>query len=298
DDESYKLTWRGHSVRNVAEATAYLKDSAFKVGYHLMPGLPGSDAEKDLRLMRKVFEDPAFKPDMVKIYPCLVIEGTKLYELWEHGKFHALTSVQAAKLIAKMKEFIPPWVRVMRIQRDIPAPVITAGVKKSNLRQLVQEELERNGTVCRCIRCREAGVLKTRFGKETDLADFRLFTQNYGASAGTEVFISFESPRQEVLGGFCRLRVPAHPFRKEIDSSTGLIRELHVYGEALGLGTHKEKAVQHRGIGKKLMLEAERVAREEFDLKKMAVISGLGVKEYYRGNFGYSPKGPYEWKLL
>jgi elongator complex protein 3 len=296
DDKIYSLIKRGHSVKAVSDSTKLLKDSAFKVCFHLMPGLPGSSFSKDISNFKKVFSDPSFKPDMVKIYPCLVMPNTKLYDLWKKGEFNPLSSKDAIQLVSKVKEIVPPWVRIMRVQRDIPANLIACGVKKSNLRELVLNEMQKNEKFCNCIRCREAGVQKS-LGKKFDLNKFKLSVQEYDASDGTEFFISYESPKKDILAGFCRLRIPANPFRKEITDSSALLRELHVYGEALELGARKNEAVQHKGIGKMLLNEAERIAKDELEKKELIVISGLGVKEYYKKQ-GYRTKGCYVAKKL
>ncbi|MFH1588326.1 MAG: tRNA uridine(34) 5-carboxymethylaminomethyl modification radical SAM/GNAT enzyme Elp3 [Candidatus Diapherotrites archaeon] len=296
NDKVYELNKRGHKVEDVINATQLLKDSAFKVGYHLIPGLYGATEKDDLNSFKQVFFDENFKPDMIKIYPCLVIKGTKLYDLYRQGKYFPLENEKAVKLISKIKETVPPWIRVMRIQRDIPANVIEAGVTKSNLRQLIEKEMHSKGKKCLCIRCRESGIQK-RKGKEFDLNEFELFVEKYNASKGKEFFISFESKDKKILAGFARLRFPFNPFRKEISAETALIRELHVFGEALDLGKRKDSAAQHKGIGKKLISKAEEIA-EEHGMKRMAIISGLGVKEYYRKNFNYKSFGEYVFKKL
>jgi len=295
DDVIYKKINRGHSVKDVVDSTQLLKDSAFKVLYHLMPGLPGSSYKKDLKNFRKIFSNPKFKPDMVKFYPCLVIKGTKLYDEWKKGNYVPLDELKAAKMLAEIKSEIPKWVRVMRVNRDIPSTVISAGVMKTNLRQLVEEELHKQGKKCNCIRCREVG-LQSRFEKTADVSDAKLCEEFYEASNGEEAFVSFES--KDSLFGFLRLRNPAKPFMKEISPRTALIRELHVYGKALPLGEKSAESSQHQGIGKELMVEAEQLAKEKFDAKKIVIISGLGVKEYYSKNFGYKKEGPYMSKKI
>lgn len=294
-DVIYKLINRGHTVEDVISATERLKDSAFKVLYHLMPGLLGSTYKSDLKNFKSIFTNPSFMPDMVKFYPCLVIKGTKLYDEWKKGNFSPMEEVEATKLLAEIKSEIPPWVRVMRVNRDIPSTVISAGVKKTNLRQLVESELEKNGKNCNCIRCRESG-LRERDNKEVDVSKAKICTEFYSASNGEEAFISYESKNS--LFGFVRLRNPANPFLKEISSSTALIRELHVYGKALPVGKNDEDSVQHKGIGKMLLFEAERIAKERFDSNKMLIISGLGVKEYYKKNFDYKKEGSFMSKKI
>jgi elongator complex protein 3 len=260
----------------------------------MMPGLPGSTPEKDVESLRTVFKDPRFKPDMIKIYPTLVLEGTELYEMWKRGEYEPLDSERAAKVVADIKGLVPPWVRIQRIQRDIPAQLIQAGVTKSNLRQLARRELEQRGGKCRCIRCREAGhnILESL----EDLSP-ELRVLGYKASDGEEFFISQEDRTEDVLLGFLRLRVPSgDAFRPEVKRATAIVRELKVFGAALPLGEQKEEELQHKGLGKQLMEEAERLSRE-LGMRRILVNSGVGVREYYR-KMGYEPEGVYMGKGL
>ncbi len=294
DDEIYKIIKRGHSVLDVARSTEKLKDSALKVLYHLMPGLPGSNPRKDIKNFKKIFSDSSFKPDMVKFYPCLVMKNSPLYDDWKKGNFVPITEKQAVKVLLEVKSVVPKWVRIMRVNRDIPGDIISAGITKTNLRQTVQASMEKHGLKCNCIRCREAG-LQSR-SKEIDFSKAKMHSEFYEASKGEEAFISLES--EDSLFGFVRLRNPANPFLKNISSRTALIRELHVYGKALSLGGKDSLSTQHRGFGKELMQEAERIAKERFDANKIAVISGLGVREYYRKNFGYKTDEPFVSKKI
>jgi elongator complex protein 3 len=297
-DFVYKKIVRGHSVKDVVGATQRLKDSGFKVCYHLMPGLPGSSFDHDLEKLSEVFSNPDFSPDMVKIYPCLVIDKTPLHSLWKSGKFSPMNTEQASELISELKRVIPKWVRIMRIQRDIPADVIAAGVKHSNLRQFVEKKLKQKGIECNCIRCREAGLKQYKLNKQIDFNKVSLVREDYDASKGREIFLSFVDFSLNALIGFIRLRIPFDSFRKEIDSNTALIRELHVFGESVGVGSSPNSFdVQHKGFGKKLLVEAERIALEEFGKKKLVVISGIGVREYYFAQ-GYSRDGAFVSKLL
>lgn len=287
DDSIYCKINRGHTVKDVAEATALLKDSAFKVLYHVMPGLPGSDRKKDILAIRKIFAKEQFRPDMLKIYPTLCVEGTELYEMMKRGEYCPYTAEEAAELIAEMFRYIPKYVRVMRIQRDIPANLIADGVKKSNLREYVQMSLEKKGIRVKEIRSREAGL------KDADMADMETKEYAYRASSGREFFISFEN--NEAIAGFVRMRMPkGHIFRPEIDEETALIRELHVYGREERIGM--AGALQHTGIGKNLMKMAEEKAKE-LGCKKILVISGVGAREYYR-KIGYAKDGPYMSKTI
>jgi elongator complex protein 3 len=293
-DDVYSRIHRDHTVADVVEATQTMKDSALKVGYHMMLGLPGCDPTRDLEAFRMIFENPEFRPDMLKIYPCLVTPGTALYEDWKRGEYQPYLTEEAARLIVEIKKFIPPWVRVMRIQREIPADGIADGVKNGNLRQMVQEELLHRGVVCHCIRCREVGQQLMKNGAIPETDQIRLHRTPYDASGGKEIFISFEDSSQKVLVGYVRLRIPgADIHRPEIaDHNAAIIRELHVFGPTVPVGAKQESAFQHKGYGSRLIAEAERIAIDEYDRTKMVVISALGTKNYY-ARFGYEHDGPY-----
>jgi len=286
---------RGHGVAEIVRANQVLRDSAFKVGFHMMPHLPGADSELDLRGFKKLFDDPRFRPDYLKIYPTLVTEGTPLYRMWEAGEYQALSDEEAAELVAEIKAVLPKWVRLQRIQRDIPAHQIFAGVRKSNLRQLAEEKLREKGGKCRCIRCREVGHNSLK-GKRINEKDIELTTETYEACKGKEHFIAFEDLSADVLIGFTRLRFPAAPHREELQDSA-LIRELHVYGSMVPVGKGaKQKEWQHRGYGKELIERAEEIASES-GYGKLAIISGIGAREYYR-KLGYTLEGVYMSKTL
>jgi elongator complex protein 3 len=299
DDELYRLAGRTHTTADVKEATRVAKDAGLKIVYHLMPGMPGSNPTKDLEAFKQVFTDPAFKPDMLKIYPCLVIAGTKAYDWYREGVYKPYSTEEAANLIAEVKKTLPPWVRIMRVQRDIPAGLIMAGVDKSNLRQLVQQKLAEHNDRCGCIRCREVGHRTAADNVTPDLDKIQILTTRYQASEGKEIFISAEDPESNVLIGYLRLRVPsAKAHRPEIKAAaSAIVRELHVYGPLVPVGKHSAKAWQHKGYGSILLSEAERVAREDYDSKKLLVISALGTKQYYM-RFGYERDGVYVSKRL
>jgi len=299
DDTIYSLVGRKHTVKDVIEATRILKDAGLKIVYHMMPGLPGSDREKDLEAFRRIFSDPMFKPDMIKIYPCLVLKNTKIYDAYVRGEYIPYTSEDAADLTVEVKRIVPTWIRIMRIQRDIPAPLIVAGVKRSNLRQLIQQKLEAQSIRCRCIRCREVGHQTHPSNLTVDPEKVKILTTSYSASEGTELFISAENPENDVLIGYLRLRIPSCKVsRPEIKAAPcSIIRELHVYGSLVPVGKHMPKAWQHRGYGGILLAEAERLTRQDYSLKKILVISGLGTKQYYK-RFGYDYDGVYMSKVL
>jgi len=298
-DDVYAFVKRGHTVRDVEECFRVLKDSGFKIVAHLMPGLPGSSLERDLEMFKTLFKDERFKPDAIKIYPTLVIKGTELYEMWRSGRYRPYELEEYVELIASVKKLVPPWVRIQRIQRDIPATVIEAGPRKSNLRELVQARLAQEGARCRCIRCREVGHKMLKEGLEPDPGAIELIRYTEEASGGWDIFLSFEDTGKDILIGYIRLRIPSeHAHRPEVRSApSAIIRELHVYGPMAPVGTRRPGSWQHRGFGAELIAEAERVAQEEYDAKKVLILSALGVKRYY-ARFGYRPDGPYVSKLL
>ena len=293
-DDLYVKIKRGHTIADVIEANQLLRDSAIKVAMHMMPGL-FADEKQDLEMFKQLFSDDNFKPDMLKIYPCLVTEGSELYDLWKEGKYAPYTDEEAVELIVKVKKILPKWVRTMRIQRDIPSTLIEAGVKKSNLGELVYNRLEEDNINCQCIRCREIGHKKT--SREYTLDDFELFRETYTACEGIENFLSIEDVNEESIAGFLRLRFPSkNHFRKEITDKTALVRELHVYGNMIKIGDKNPKIGQHTGFGEKLLKEAETLAIEN-GKEDIAIISGIGSRNYYR-KFGYEKVGPYMMKKL
>ena len=289
---------RGHAVSDSIFATRIAKECGFKVCYHIMLGLLGSDEKKDIGTFLKIFEDPNFKPDMIKIYPTLTIKGTKLYDLWKRGDYEALDTKKATKLISQIKSFVPEWVRIQRIQRDVPLQHIDAGVEKSNLRQLVKNEMKKLNLECRCIRCREIGHKLLNKNIEIRNEDIQINCNYYNASGGDEVFISLENKDYDLLVGYLRLRNIINSHRHELQKNPcTIIRELKVLGREVGIGEKKDKAMQHKGFGKELIEEAERICLEEFDKKYLFVLSGIGVKNYYR-NLGFKDKGVYLRKTL
>ncbi len=292
----YKRIDRGHRIQDVVEANQTLRDSGIKVAMHMMPGLY-STPRSDLNMFKRLFTEPSFCPDMLKIYPCLVTEGSEFYEMWKRGEYEPYTSEQAVDLIVEVKKILPKWVRTMRIQRDIPATLIDAGVKKSNLGELVYNRLEEENIQCQCIRCREVGH-KRAHGIEPDYDNIELLRTDYDVTGGHEIFLSIEDPSNDIIIGFTRLRIPSkNTFRPEITPNSALIRELHVYGQMQKIGKNKENLWQHKGYGGRLLHEAERIAKEEYEKNKLLIISGIGVRDYYR-KLGYHKDGPYMSKFI
>ncbi|MGD9962870.1 MAG: tRNA uridine(34) 5-carboxymethylaminomethyl modification radical SAM/GNAT enzyme Elp3 [Thermoplasmata archaeon] len=289
DDEVLDGVRRGHHVLEVVEATRRAKDAGLKVCYHVMPGLPGSTREKDLRSFRLMFEDSRFRPDMLKIYPTLVVKGTELYERWVKGEYTPLSEDDGVALVAEMKTLVPPWVRILRIQRDIPAGLIEAGIRKGHLRELVAERMAGDGTACGCIRCREVGHRDVAASGGD--AEPVLRTLAYDSSGGVEEFISFELADTGSLVGYARLRVPGGE-----GADHAFVRELHVYGQMVPIDDAPGRNWQHRGYGEKLLEECERRATRA-GRSELRITSGVGAREYYR-SLGYARQGHYMAKSL
>ena len=288
DDDIYRLVKRGHKVEDVVKATARLRQSGFKVHYHWMPGLPGSTPEKDLELSQKLFTDERFRPDGLKLYPTMVVQGTELERWYQENRYQPYDTKTLINLMISIKSIVPKYVRISRVLRDIPAKFITAGCRDS-LRGVIKQRMKQKEIECKCIRCREYGH---RAQEGWKIGEPHLVRMDYEAAGGKEVFLSFEDGA-ETLFGLLRMRLQSKP-----GGNSALIRELHVYGPEVPLSGQREGAAQHKGLGKALLQEAERVAHEEFQVPRMIILSGVGAREYYRTEFGYRLQGDYMVKEL
>ncbi|KAI8833976.1 Elongator subunit [Chytriomyces hyalinus] len=291
-------TNRGHTVKAVCESFQLAKDAGYKVVAHMMPDLPNVGMERDMDQFREYFENPAFRSDGLKIYPTLVIRGTGLYELWRTGRYKNYTPEALIDLVARIFALVPPWTRIYRVQRDIPMPLVTSGVENGNLRELSLQRMKDLGTECRDVRTREVGIQDIHHQIQPD--EVELIRRDYTASGGWETFLSYEDPRQDILIGLLRLRkCSPSTFRKELTEcgQCSIVRELHVYGSIVPIHNRDPTSFQHQGFGTLLMEEAERIAREEHKSVKLAVISGVGTRHYYR-KLGYELDGPYMSKML
>jgi len=292
DDRIYRKIKRGHKVSDVIKATQLLKDAGFKVGYHMMPGLPGSNPKKDLEMFKKIFENENFRPDHIKIYPTQVIKGSELEKLFGKGKYSPYGERKLIDLIIKMKTIVPEYCRIMRIMREIPPSYLIAGTIHIDLRKVIKKKMMVEGKKCNCIRCREIGFIQRDSNNEID-RELRLKRIEYEASKGKEIFLQIVN-KDDVIFGLCRLRIPSKPFVPEINKKTMIIRELHVFGPQVKIG--KRGKIQHKGLGTWLMDEAEEIAKQ-MKMKKVAVISGIGVREYFR-KLGYKLEGNYMLKEI
>lgn len=296
DNKVLDLIIRGHSIEQSIAATKMLKEAGFKVDHHYMPDLPGSTPAKDLAMMEYVYSSPDLQPDQIKIYPCVVNEYAELNKWYEEGKYKPYSAKELLALLLKIKKITPPYIRINRLIRDIPEESIIAGNNITNLRQYLQTELAKQGKPCQCLRCREVR------GDAKDVDKAELVTREYKASDGQEIFLSFESKDNQKVYAFLRLRFnenPAENILPELKNAS-LVRELHVYGQMIPVRDENSdeeiSKTQHLGLGKKLMLEAERITKKR-KLKKVAVISGIGVRNYYK-KLGYKLEGTYMTKKI
>ena len=290
NDTIYETIKRGHRVSHVIAATKLLKDAGFKVGYHLMPNLPGATALKDFELMKKVFENEAFKPDHLKLYPTTVTPHATLCEWYKTGKYVPYPLDKMIVNIIRLKsEVIPPWVRIGRLTRDITTDMMEYKQFAPNLREIIQKQMHEKKLLCKCIRCREIRGEKVE-GKPL------LRIIQYEASGGREYFLEYIDEAEHSLG-FLRLRIP-QPSNALVYcyTKTSMVRELHVYGQSVPVGEKREEEVQHKSLGSLLLKKAEELSIK-MGFKKIMIISGVGVRKYYRKK-GYQLENTYMIKKL
>lgn len=274
DDNIYRIVNRGHKVKDVIEATQRLKKAGFKVGYHLMPGIIGSNPKKDIEMFKKVFKNPNFKPDQIKLYPCQVLVGSKLEELYWQEEYSPYTKEQTTAILREMIKLTPRYCRIMRIMREIPPAYLIAGIKNIDLRKDIEEVIRKEKTKVKEIRFREIGFA-LRDKREVN-NQIKIKKTKYKASNGVEYFIEAIN-KDDILFGLLRLRLDKNKI--------ATIRELHVYGPALKLGEKQKEKYQHTGIGKNLLKTAEKITKNK-RYKKLRIISGVGVRDYYK-KLGY-----------
>jgi len=291
DDSVLRAVGRAHGVGEVIRAGREARDRGLKLCHHMMLGLPGMTPESDIAGFRRLFEDPSFRPDMLKIYPTLVLPGTPLYDDWKAGRYTPYDEGTAAHVLAEAKALVPPWVRIQRIQRDIPARLIAAGVRAGNIREWAVRELARTGRRCRCLRCREVG--RRAFPAREALVPTET---RYESAGGREVFLAWEDPVSDTVAGFLRLRFPSS---QTIGGLPGpVVRELKVLGPELPVGAEGGAAgsYQHAGLGRELLRRAEEIAEAEGH-ERLFVMSAVGTRQYYH-KYGYEAAGAHVAKRL
>ena len=297
------LNLRGSGNKETIRATKILKDAGFKVAYQIMLNLYGSSPERDIEMLKELFNNLDYKPDYLKIYPCALVKEAALYTKYLQEKYKPYKERILIDTIKTIKQMVPRYVRIERIVRDIPSTLIIGGPKRiSNLRQVIAEEMRQEKIQCECIRCREIRNTNSK-------SKIYLFREDYDASGGKEIFLSFEDKDRKQLYSLLRLRIPSHFFETQAKTKhvwgpglqtlkdCAIVRELHTYGQTAAI-SGKNSLSQHKGLGQKLMKEAERIVKKEFGIKKIAVISGAGVRDYYRQKLGYKLDSGYMVKNL
>ncbi|MFC1612789.1 elongator complex protein 3 [Patescibacteria group bacterium] len=297
DDKILSLNKRGHRIKETINATKLLRQAGFKICYHLMLNLPGSNPSKDLKMFKEIFSNQNYQPDLIKIYPCVVTKNAPLYNWVKQGNYIPYSPKILTELIIKIKLIIPSYVRVIRVIRDIPTTSVISGNKISNLRENTHKIMAKRGLHCQCIRCREIGKFKIQNSK------FKI--KNYETSSGEEYFLSYEDLKQNKLLAFLRLQIPSNDTLTENKSiykyfpclkNSAIIREVHTYGTLVPINKRLKRATQHIGFGKKLIKKAEKIAFKK-GYNKIVVIAGVGVREYYK-KLGYKTQNTYMVKNL
>ncbi len=289
DDDIQSLTKRGHTTCDVIAATQFLKDAGFKVGYHMMPNLPGATTKSDKKMISELFGKSHYQPDYLKIYPCVVMPRTELAGMLDSGKYRSYDDKTLENVLLEQLKSVPYWCRIDRIARDIPSNEIASGFKASNIRQILEKRLEEEGFQLKDIRAREIR------DESIDSDNVKLVVREYAASKGMEIFLSYEDIKNDKLIALLRLRYPFSVFISELKKAA-LIREVHVYGKQIPVGERGKTSKQHTGWGTKLLEKAEDMALKA-GFKKVAIISGIGTREYYRKR-GYKLEGSYMIKVL
>lgn len=291
-DNVLKFNKRGHGIKETIKATELLKNAGFKVAYQMMLNLPESNPKKDIEMFKELFCNEKFKPDSLKIYPCALVKEAPLYSLYLKKQYKPYKERELIETIKSIKRIIPKYVRIERIIRDIPSPlIIEGGAKISNLRQIIDAEMKKEDYQCQCIRCRE---IKDSKSKEK----IYLAREDYDASDGKEIFLSSEDKKRKNIYSLLRLRINLKnegvlPTLRD----SAIIREVHVYGQAASI-SKRNSLVQHKGLGQQMIKEAERIVKNEYKLNKIAVISGVGARNYYKEKLNYKLKDGYMVKLL
>lgn len=295
NDHVLDLNKRGHGIEETKNAIQLIRDSGYKINVHMMPNLLGATPEIDLADMKELFENPAYRPDWMKVYPCMVVPWSQLEGIYRKGLYESYDNETLVDLMVKMTALWPEYVRVTRMYRDIPAPTIISGCKVSNLRQVVEIKMKEMGVVSKDIRSREIKDAKIHFD------DLELRIKEFEASKGQEFFVTYDHVELDKICALLRLRFPSPSlngkkhFMKELEGAA-LVREVHTYGEQVAISKTADKNSQHIGLGRRMMQQAEDISKRN-GYKKLAVISGIGVREYYR-KLGYQLEGTYMVKYL
>ncbi len=285
DDRILQLNNRGETVQDARDAMRLLRLAGFKIHAHWMPNLLGATPESDVQDFGRLWQDPALRPDELKIYPCMLVENAELYDYWRRGEYQPYSEEEITDVLIACKVQVPAYVRINRVVRDIPTTNVIDGMKRANLRQIVQRRMTEEGLVCRCIRCREVKR------KKLEPEQLSLRVESYETDFTTEHFLSYET--EDHIAGFLRLSLP-HPNAElplpELDEGA-MIREVHVYGPAVPVGESSNGEAQHIGLGSRLIAKAMEMSLAA-GYKRIAVISAIGTRTYYERH-GFQMDGLY-----
>jgi elongator complex protein 3 len=288
-DRVLNLNRRGHGVKETSHAFRILRSAGFKIHAHWMPNLYGSSVENDIKDYTKLISNKKFKPDEMKIYPCSLIDGTELYELYKNKKWKPYNDNQLLKILEKCISSTPRFCRLSRIVRDISSADILAGNKKSNFRQIAEKSLESKGIKINEIRYREIR------SEKINPSDLSLKITKYDVIGSNEYFLEYVTAKDKIVG-FLRLSLPLKEVYIDEIKNSAMIREVHVYGVSLDIGKESEDKAQHLGLGTKLIQEAEKISKNHA-FKRISVISSIGTREYYN-KLGYILGNLYQSKEL
>ena len=273
-DEVLAANRRGHDVAATRRAMRLLRGAGLKIHAHWMPNLYGSSPQADVADFERMFADPDFRPDELKIYPCSLIESAELMSYWRDGRWRPYEERELLEVLVECLRRTPEYCRLTRVIRDIPGTDIVAGNRKTNFRELAEAELERRGLAARDIRAREVRH------REVAAEELELRELCYSTSVGEERFLQYVTP-DDRLAAFLRLSLPVEPVEIPEIARSAMIREVHVYGRLVGLGERRAGRSQHLGLGARLVERATHLsAAAGFD--DLAVISAIGTRDYYR----------------
>ncbi|MBA3875058.1 MAG: GNAT family N-acetyltransferase, partial [Anaerolineae bacterium] len=274
NDDVLKMNKRGHKVAATRRAVKLLRQAGFKIHAHWMPNLYGSSPDADIADYKLMFDDPDFRPDELKVYPCSLIDSAELMLRYQDGTWKPYTHAELLHVLTASFMLTPEYCRLTRVIRDIPSTDIVDGNLMTNFRQVVELELAKVGERSNDIRAREV-----RF-QAIEAVDLHLDETWYDGGSTNEVFLQYITENRDIAG-FLRLSLPKEPAITDELAGAAMIREIHVYGQSLELGASEVGRAQHLGLGKQLIERAVELAREH-GYSRLAVISAIGTREYYR----------------
>jgi len=289
NDKVLELNNRGHNVETTRNAVKLLRQAGFKIHAHWMPNLYGSNPENDINDFKKMFKDADFMPDELKVYPCSLIKSAELMDYYKKGLWKPYSEDELKYVLKEIYKITPEYCRITRMIRDIGSQDIVVGNKKTNFRQIVEKELGDENAILNEVRSREIR------GQKVSLEKLNLDVVKYQTSISTEYFLQYIT-KERKIAGLLRLSIPKiEPYIAELKAAT-IIREVHIYGQSIEIGSHTKGKAQHLGLGKGLIKKAEEISKKD-GFNKIAVISAIGTREYY-SKLGYHQIDLYQVKEI